>query len=134
MPSSTERAAGQGPTRTRTVRLLEDRLDELMGELRVVAPALTDKLEETLAALREQWPIRGEYEGLDRAGVIRKYLLQVGRPTELREIRDAVAAPVSRFDARSIWDGAKREVEQGRLRNVADEGKGEEFVLALPEW
>lgn len=100
----------------------------------MLAPDLVAKLELTLEALLEQWPARGEYEGLDRPGVIRKYLLKVGRPAELREIRDAVAAPASRFDGRSIWDGGKREVEQGRLLNVADEHKGEDWVLALPEW
>ncbi len=119
---------------SRTVRLLEDRLEELLGDLRVLAPELVEKLELTLEALKEQWPMRGEYDGLDRSGVIRKYLMKVGRPAELREIRDAVAAPASRFDGRSIWDGGKREVEQGRLKNVADESKGEDFVLALPEW
>ena len=82
----------------------------------------------------EQQPERGEYEGLDRPAVIRKYLLKVGRPSELREIREALAAPVSRFDGRSIWDGGKREVEQGRLVNIADPGKGEDWVLSLPEW
>ena len=56
--------------------------------------------------------------------MIRKYLLKVGRPAELREIRDAVASPVSRFDGRSIWDGGKREVEQGRMVNVADQEQG----------
>jgi len=117
-----------------TMRLLEERRDEILGELRALAPDLVRKLEETLDALSEQRSERTEYDGLDRAGVIRKYLLKVGRPTELREIRDAVAAPVSRFDARSIWDGGKREVEQGRMRNVADEEKGEVWVLALPEW
>ena len=110
---------------TLTVRLLMQRRDELLGELRVLAPDLVKKLEQTLEALHEQQPERGEYEGLDRPAVIRKYLLKVGRPSELREIRDAVAAPVSRFDGRSIWDGGKREVEQGRMVNIADEGKGE---------
>ena len=95
---------------------------------------MAEKLELTLEALQEQPPARGEYDGLDRPGVIRKYLLKIGRPAELREIRDAVAAPASRFDGRSIWDGGKREVEQGRLVNVADEDKGEDWVLALPEW
>ena len=42
---------------------------------------------------------------------------------ELREIRDAVASPVSRFDARSIWDGGKRAVKQGRMLKSADEAK-----------
>ena len=93
-----------------------------------------EKLEQTLEALNEQRPERGEYEGLDRPAVIRKYLLKVGRPSELREIRDAVAAPASRFDGRSIWDGGKREVEQGRMLNIADQGKGEDWVLSLPEW
>jgi hypothetical protein len=119
---------------TLTVRLLMQRRDELLGELRVLAPDLVKKLEQTLEALHEQQPERGEYEGLDRPAVIRKYLLKVGRPSELREIRDAVAAPVSRFDGRSIWDGGKREVEQGRMVNIADEGKGEDWVLSLPEW
>ena len=125
---------GRRSTPSLTVRLLEERRDELLGELRALAPELVQKLEQTLEALREQWPERGEYDGLDRAGVIRKYLLKVGRPAELREIREAVAAPVSRFDGRSIWDGGKREVEQGRLLNVADESKGEDWVLSLPEW
>jgi hypothetical protein len=119
---------------TLTVRLLKQRRDELLGELRVVSPDLVEKLERTLEALEEQRPERGEYEGLDRPAVIRKYLLKVGRPSELREIRDAVAAPVSRFDGRSIWDGGKREVEQGRMLNIADQGKGEDWVLSLPEW
>jgi hypothetical protein len=121
-------------TPTHTVRLLKQRRDELLGELRALAPDLVQKLEQTLEALTEQRPERGEYEGLDRPAVIRKYLLKVGRPAELREIRDAVASPASRFDGRSIWDGGKREVEQGRLLNVADEGKGEDWVLSLPEW
>src|ERR1035438_3548569 len=121
-------------TPTLTVRLLKQRRDELLGELRALAPDLVKKLEQTLDALKEQKPERGEYEGLDRPAVIRKYLLKVGRPAELREIRDAVAAPASRFDERSIWDGGKREVEQGRLLNVADEAKGEDWVLSLPEW
>ena len=119
---------------TLTVRLLMQRRDELLGELRVLAPDLVKKLEQTLEALHEQQPERGEYEGLDRPAVIRKYLLKVGRPSELREIRDAVASPVSRFDGRSIWDGGKREVEQGRMVNIADQGKGEDWVLSLPEW
>jgi hypothetical protein len=117
-----------------TLRLLKQRRDELMGELRLLAPTLVEKLEQTLDALQEQRPERGEYEGLGRGGVIRKYLLKVGRPSELREIRDAVAAPASRFDGRSIWDGGKREVEQGRMLNIADEDKGEDWVLSLPEW
>ena len=117
-----------------TVRLLEERRDELLTELRGVAPELVDKLVLTLEALREQGPARSEYEGLDRPGVIRRYLEKVGRPAELREIRDAVESPASRFDGRSIWDGGKREVEQGRLLNVADARKGEDWVLALPEW
>jgi hypothetical protein len=117
-----------------TVRLLKQRRDELLGELRVLSPDLVKKLEQTLEALKEQKPERGEYEGLSRPAVIRKYLLKVGRPAELREIRDAVAAPASRFDGRSIWDGGKREVEQGRIVNVADQSKGEDWVLALPEW
>ncbi len=117
-----------------TVRLLLQRKEELLEELRVLSPELVEKLELTLEALQEQWPTPGEYEGLDRSGVIRKYLLKVGRPAELREIRDAVAAPASRFDGRSIWDGGKREVEYGRMLNVADQGKGQDWVLALPEW
>jgi hypothetical protein len=119
---------------TQTVRLLQQRRDELLGELRALAPELVQKLEQTLDALKEQRPERGEYEGLDRPGVIRKYLLKVGRPSELREIRDAVAAPASRFDGRSIWDGGKREVERGRMLNVADQDKGQDWVLSLPEW
>ncbi len=119
---------------TLTVRLLNQRRDELLGELRVLAPELVKKLEQTLEALKEQKPEPGEYEGLDRPAVIRKYLLKVGRPAELREIRNAVASPVSRFAARSIWDGGKREVEQGRMVNVADQSKGEDWVLSLPEW
>jgi hypothetical protein len=125
---------GLKSTPTITVRLLKQRRDELLGELRVLAPNLVQKLEQTLDALKEQKAERGEYDGLDRPAVIRKYLLKVGRPAELREIRDAVAAPVSRFDGRSIWDGGKREVEQGRMLNVADESKGEDWVLSLPEW
>ena len=125
---------GLRSTPTLTIRLLKQRRDELLGELRALAPDLVHKLEQTLEALSEQRPERGEYEGLDRPAVIRKYLLQVGRPTELRKIRDAVASPASRFDARSIWDGGKREVEQGRMVNIADEGKGEDWVLSLPEW
>ena len=125
---------GPRATPTLTVRLLNQRRDELLGELRVLAPELVKKLEQTLEALKEQKPERGEYEGLDRPAVIRKYLLKVGRPAELREIRNAVASPVSRFDARSIWDGGKREVEQGRMVNVADQSKGEDWVLSLPEW
>jgi hypothetical protein len=119
------------------VRLLEERRQELLSDLRALSresAELVDKLEETLEALREQNGERGEFEGLDRPGAIRKYLAKVGRPADLREIRDAVAAPASRFDGRSIWDGGKREVEQGRLLNVADEAKGEDWVLALPEW
>lgn len=125
---------GPRSTPTLTVRLLKQRRDELLGEIRVLAPDLVQKLEQTLEALTEQKPERGEYDGLDRPAVIRKYLLKVGRPTELREIRDAVASPASRFDGRSIWDGGKREVQQGRLLNVADTSKGEDWVLALPEW
>ena len=125
---------GHKSTPTLTVRLLEQRRDELLAEVRLLSPALADKLVLTLEALQEQSPTRGEYDGLDRPGVIRKYLLKVGRPAELREIRDAVSAPASRFDGRSIWDGGKREVEQGRLLNVADQNKGEAWVLALPEW
>jgi hypothetical protein len=126
--------SGRRSTNSLSVRLLEQRRDELLGELRLRAPELVAKLERTLEALEEQSPGRGEYDGLDRPGVIRKYLLKVGRHAELREIRDAVAAPASRFDGRSIWDGGKREVEQGRLINVADQSKGEDWVLALPEW
>jgi hypothetical protein len=121
----------------RTVRLLEERRQELLGELSALskeAAELVRKLEETLDALREHNGERGEFEGLDRPAAIRKYLTRVGRPADLREIRSAVATPASRFDARSIWDGGKREVEQGRLVNVADESKGEDWVLALPEW
>jgi hypothetical protein len=125
---------GTRSTPTLTVRLLKQRRDEILEELRPLAPDLVQKLEQTLEALREQRPERGEYEGLDRPSVIRKYLLKVGRPSELREIRDAVAAPASRFDGRSIWDGGKREVEQGRMLNIADVGKGEDWVLSLPEW
>lgn len=119
---------------THTVRLLKERRVELLGELRALAPELVEKLEQTLKALEELRPERGEYDGLDRPAVIRQYLLKVGRPSELREIRDAVAAPVSRFDGRSIWDGGKREVQRGRLLNVADQSKGEDWVLSLPEW
>ncbi len=122
---------------TRTVRLLEERRQELLGELRALsqeAAALVQKLEETLDALREHNGERGEFDGLDRPAAIRKYLERVGRPVDLREIRDAVAAPASRFEPRSIWDGGKREVEQGRLLNVADESKDQDWVLALPEW
>jgi hypothetical protein len=129
-----ERTMGPKLTSTVTVRLLNQRLEELMGELRALAPEVVRKLEQIQAALKEQRPEPGEYEGLGRPEVIRKYLLKVGRPAELREIRDAVAAPVSRFDGRSIWDGGKREVEQGRLLNIADGNKGEDWVLSLPEW
>ncbi|HEV2274256.1 MAG TPA: hypothetical protein VGR96_08825 [Acidobacteriaceae bacterium] len=122
------------PIPLRTVRLLEARRQELLGELRALAPDLVQKLEETLEALREHTGERGEFDGLDRPAAIRKYLAKVGRPTDLREIRDALATPASRFEGRSIWDGGKREVEQGRLLNVADERKGEDWVLALPEW
>ncbi len=118
----------------RTVRLLEERRQELLGDLRKIAPDLVQKLEETLEALREHNGERGEFDGLDRPAAIRKYLTKLGHPADLREIRDAVAAPASRFEGRSIWDGGKREVEQGRLINVADERKGEDWVLALPEW
>ena len=118
----------------RTVRLLEERRQELLGELRKIAPELVQKLEETLEALREHNGERSEFDGLDRPAAIRKYLAKMGRPADLREIRDAIAAPASRFEARSIWDGGKREVEQGRLINMADERKGEDWVLALPEW
>jgi hypothetical protein len=123
-----------GPRSTLTIRLLTQRRDEILGELRALAPELVKKLEQTLDALTEQKPERGEYEGLGRSEVIRTYLLKVGRPVELREIRDAVASPASHFDGRSIWDGGKREVEQGRLFNVADVSKGEDWVLSLPEW
>lgn len=122
---------------TRTVRLLEERRQELLGDLRRISPEaaeLVQKLEETLDALREHTSERGEFEGLDRPAAIRKYLERTGHPADLREIRNAIAAPASRFDARSIWDGGKREVEQGRLVNVADDSKGEDWVLALPEW
>ncbi len=120
--------------RTLTVRLLEDRRNELLDQLRPMAPDLVYRLELTLEALREQGPEQNEYDGLGRGDVIRKYLQRVGRPTELAEIRDAVASPASRFTGRSIWDGAKREVEQGRLIDVSEESKGETWVLALPEW
>ena len=109
---------------TLTVRLLRQRRDELLAELRVLAPALVEKLEQTLEALKEQRPERGEYEGLDRPAVIRKYLLKVGRPSELREIRDAVAAPVSRF--RWKIDLGRRK-ERSRARPDAEyrqSGKG----------
>ena len=120
-------------TSTFTLRLLKQRKDELLAELRALAPELVEKLEQTLEALTEQRPERGEYEGLDRPAAIRKYLLKIGRPAELREIRDAVAKPASRFDARSIWEGGKREVEQGRMLNLAEpQNKGEEWVLSLP--
>lgn len=122
------------PFVTKTVRLLEERRDEILRELRTISPELVKKLEETLEALRENRGERGEYDGLDRPAAIRKYLTSVGRPANLREIRDAVAAPASRFAARSIWDGGKREVEQGRLLNIADASKDEDWVLALPEW
>jgi hypothetical protein len=122
------------PVPTLTVRLLEERRQELLSKLRALAPDLVRQLDETLAALKEHTGERGEFDGLDRPSVIRKYLENVGRPANLREIRDAVAAPASRFDPRSIWDGGKREVEQGRLLNVAQESKGEDWVLALPEW
>ena len=117
-----------------TVRLLEERRREILDKLRAVAPELVKKLEETMEALKEQGEERGGFDSLDRPEAIRKYLLKVGRPADLREIRDAIAAPASRFNGRSIWDGGKREVEQGRLVNVADEEKGEDWVLALPEW
>jgi hypothetical protein len=45
-----------------------------------------------------------------------------------------VAAPASRFDGRSIWDGGKRAVQEGRMLNVAETSRGEDWVLALPEW
>ena len=73
-----------------------------MGELAPLSTGFgVEKLELTLEALKEQWPIRGEYDGLDRPGVIRKYLLKVGRPADLREIRDAVAAPAASMQDRS---------------------------------
>lgn len=117
-----------------TMTLLEQRRMELLAELRALAPDLVAKLEQTLEALQELGAAPGEFDGLDRPGLIRHYLLKVGRPADLREIRDAVASPVSRFDGRSIWDGGKREVEQGRLVNVAKPGRGEDWVLSLPEW
>jgi hypothetical protein len=132
MPSVITNGHKSAPTLA--VLLLQQRRDELLNELRSVAPEAVERLELVLEALKEQIPPRGEYDGLDRPGVIRKYLLKVGRPVDLREIRDAVAAPASRFDGRSIWDGGKREVEQGRLLNVADASKGEDWVLSLPEW
>lgn len=116
---------------------MEERRQELLRALSAISPLaaeLVRKLEEATEALREQSGERGEFESLDRPSAIRKYLHKTGRPASLREIRDAVAAPASRFSARSIWDGGKREVEQGRLLNVADESKGEDWVLALPEW
>ena len=119
---------------TLTVRLLKQRRDELLGELARPGPGSGGEAGTNPGGTEEQRPERGEYEGLDRPAVIRKYLLKVGRPSELREIRDAVAAPASRFDGRSIWDGGKREVEQGRMLNIADQGKGEDWVLSLPEW
>lgn len=123
------------PTRMNvTMTLLEQRRMELLAELRALAPDLVAKLEQTLEALQELGAAPGEFDGLDRPGLIRHYLLKVGRPADLREIRDAVASPVSRFDGRSIWDGGKREVEQGRLVNVAKPGRGEDWVLSLPEW
>lgn len=122
------------PFATKTIHLLEERRDEILRQLREIAPDLVNKLEETLEALQEHRGERGEYDGLDRPSAIRKYLAKVGRPANLREIRDAISAPASRFDGRSIWDGGKREVEQGRLRNVADASKHEDWVLALPEW
>ena len=122
---------GPRSTATLTLRLLKQRKDELLGELRALAPEVVEKLEQTLEALTEQRPERGEYEGLDRPAVIRQYLSKIGRPVELREIRDAVAAPASRFNARSIWDGGKREVEQGRMLNIAD-GEQRRGLGALP--
>ena len=119
---------------TVTIRLLERRRDELLAELRGVAPELVKELEQTMAALREQPLERGEYEGLDRGSAIQKYLKKMGRPADLREVCDVLKAPNSRFNARSIWDGAKREVDLRRVVNVADRGKGETWVLALPEW
>jgi hypothetical protein len=132
MPSVITNGHKSAPTLA--VLLLEQRRNELLNELRSLAPEAVEKLELVLEALKEQIPPRGEYDGLDRPGVIRKYLLKVGRPVDLRDIRDAVASPASRFDGRSIWDGGKREVEQGRLLNVADASKGEDWVLSLPEW
>ena len=58
------------PATTVTIRLLERRLDELLAELRVLAPDLVKQLEQTMAALREQPVERGEYEGLDRGAAI----------------------------------------------------------------
>jgi hypothetical protein len=132
MPSVITNGHKSAPTLA--VLLLEQRRNELLNELRSLAPEAVEKLELVLEALKEQIPPRGEYDGLDRPGVIRKYLLKVGRPVDLRDIRDVVASPASRFDGRSIWDGGKREVEQGRLLNVADASKGEDWVLSLPEW
>ena len=72
------------PLPTRTVRLLEERRLELLADLRAIAPELVQKLEETLEALKEHNGERGEYEGLDRIGVIRTYLAKLGRPADLR--------------------------------------------------
>ena len=43
---------GPRATPTLTVRLLNQRRDELLGELRVLAPELVKKLEQTLEALK----------------------------------------------------------------------------------
>jgi hypothetical protein len=116
------------------MRLLEGQRNEVLDQLRAMAPDLVYRLELTLEALNEQGPPeQSEYFRLGRGEVIRKYLQKVGRPTHLREICEDVASPVSRFAGRSIWDGGKREVEQGRLVNVADP-KDKTWVLALPEW
>ena len=76
MATSLPKTNGHSSTPTLIVRLLEQRLDELLAELHPLSPDLVEKLELTLEALKEQWPIRGEYDGLDRPGVIRKYLLE----------------------------------------------------------
>ena len=95
------------------MRLLEERRDEILGELRSLAPDLVRKLEETLDALSEQRSERTEYDGLDRAGVIRKYLQKVGRPAELREI-------IARFPAGArCWpDQSCRALSQLKLPNA----------------
>ena len=54
-----ERTMGPRSEPTLTVRLLNQRRDELLGELRVLAPELVEKLEQTLEALKEQKPERG---------------------------------------------------------------------------
>ena len=51
---------GPRSTPTRTLRLLKQRKDELLGELRALAPEVVEKLEQTLEALTEQRPERGE--------------------------------------------------------------------------